>query len=62
MATKQKEIMLTIRVPKELRDNFLMSCHARDQTAAQEIRAFMREYLKQNENKEKQNESNVTVG
>lgn len=45
-----KESGLRIRVEDTLRSAFIKACHMNDTTAAQAIRAFMREYVEQVEN------------
>jgi hypothetical protein len=44
MATK--DTGLRIRIEKELREEFLKACSANDQPAAQVLRQFMRDYVK----------------
>lgn len=40
-----KDVGLRIRVQRELREQFLEVCRARDKPAAQVLREFMREYV-----------------
>lgn len=40
-----KDVGLRIRVQRELREQFLDACKARDKPAAQVLREFMREYV-----------------
>jgi len=42
---------LRIRVEPSLRDSFVRACKANDLSAAQVIRAFMRDYIEQNKDK-----------
>lgn len=42
-----KDVGLRIRVDRELREQFLHACRYRDQPAAQVLREFMRDYVKQ---------------
>ena len=46
MATK--DVGLRIRVERDLRDRFLEICRTQDRPAAQVLREFMREYVRQN--------------
>lgn len=39
---------MRIRVQKELREQFLEACRAKDKPAAQVLREFMREYVGEN--------------
>ena len=43
-----KDAGLRIRVPRELRDQFLEACRAQDKPAAQVLREFMRDYIAAN--------------
>lgn len=43
-----KDVGLRIRVQKELREQFLATCQSQDKPAAQVLREFMREYVKEN--------------
>ncbi|EGT92428.1 hypothetical protein AB2R53_18290 [Acinetobacter baumannii] len=38
---------LPIRVDQELKDTFIACCKSQDSTASQELRKFMRQYVKQ---------------
>lgn len=40
-----KDAGLRIRIPRELRDQFLEVCRAQDKPAAQVLREFMRDYI-----------------
>lgn len=42
-----KDVGLHIRVQRDLREQFLEVCRARDKPAAQVLREFMREYVAQ---------------
>lgn len=44
-----KDAGLRIRVQRELRENFLEACRVEDKPAAQVIREFMREYVRQHQ-------------
>lgn len=39
------ETSMTFRLPADLQAAFVSACKGRDRTAAQELRAFMREYV-----------------
>lgn len=39
---------MNFRVEKELRDAFLKACNSNDETGAQVLRKFMREYVEKN--------------
>lgn len=39
-------VLFTVKVDGELREAFVATCKERDTTAAQEIRKFMRDYIK----------------
>ena len=61
-----KDVGLRIRIDRDLREQFLRACQADDKPAAQVIREFMREYVRQRnealaENKKKghQGENNA---
>ena len=45
MAVKTKTVGLRLRLERELREEFLETCRADGQPAAQVLRAFMREYV-----------------
>lgn len=47
-----KESGLRIRVDSELRSDFIENCRKNDQTASQVLRAFMRNYIKNNQAEE----------
>ena len=49
-----KDVGLRIRIQKELREQFLEVCRAQDKPAAQVLREFMREYVRENNASEKQ--------
>ena len=40
-----EEVGLRIRVQRDLRDQFMTTCHAQDTPAAQAIRELMRQYV-----------------
>ena len=42
-----KDVGLRIRVQRELRQSFLEACRAEDKPAAQVIREFMRDYVRE---------------
>ncbi len=42
-----KDAGLRIRVQRELRDSFMEACKAQDKPAAQVLREFMRDYVRQ---------------
>jgi len=46
MATKSSDVMMSIRLPKELRDSFAKVCEDRNQTASRVIKSFMEDYVK----------------
>lgn len=46
------ETMLAVRTSQDLKEIFIDVCKQQDTTAAQEIRKFMREYVKRNGQKE----------
>ena len=56
MATKSSDVMMSIRLPKELRDSFAKVCEDRNQTASRVIKSFMEEYVK-NAQVDKRNEA-----
>ncbi|MBJ8484814.1 MULTISPECIES: hypothetical protein [Acinetobacter] len=37
---------LPVRVEQDLKENFIAACKSQDSTASQELRKFMREYVK----------------
>ncbi len=51
MATKSSDVMMSIRLPKELRDSFAKVCEERNQTASRVIKSFMEDYVKKAEAK-----------
>lgn len=46
MAKEKKDATLLVRMPPELKDAFMRACEARDESAAQAIRAMVRQYVK----------------
>lgn len=44
---RMKDAGLRIRVQRELRDSFMEACKAQDKPAAQVLREFMRDYVRQ---------------
>lgn len=42
------EVQYPIRVDKDLKDHFISVCKNNDSTAAQELRKFMKEYIRKN--------------
>ncbi|TYZ20222.1 hypothetical protein [Selenomonas ruminis] len=46
MAAKSSDVMMSIRLPKELRDSFAKVCEKKNQTASRVIKSFMEEYVK----------------
>lgn len=44
--TKEKDVALQVRLPKEEKDLFVALCKQRDSTASREVRQFIRDYLK----------------
>ena len=51
---RMKDVGLRIRVQRELREQFLRACKARDKPAAQILREFMREYVSDNSASERE--------
>lgn len=49
MATKSSDVMMSMRLPKELRDSFARVCEEKNQTASRVIKSFMEEYVKKAE-------------
>ena len=49
MATKSSDVMMSIRLPKELRDSFAKVCDEKNQTASRVIKSFMEDYVKRAE-------------
>lgn len=45
---KTKDAGLRIRIDRELREAFVVACRAHDKPAAQVLREFMQDYVKQN--------------
>lgn len=45
MSSTEQNATLTIRLDAELRAAFSAACKAQDQTVAQELRRFMRDYV-----------------
>jgi hypothetical protein len=48
-----KDAGLRIRVQRELRESFVEACKAQDKPAAQVLREFMRDYVREQAEKEK---------
>ena len=48
-----KDAGLRIRVQRELRESFVEACKAQDKPAAQVLREFMRDYVRKQAEKEK---------
>lgn len=46
---KSKDSQLIVRINKQERDDFVQLCEALDTSAAREVRRFIREYMKENE-------------
>ncbi len=46
MATKSSDVMMSIRVPKELREAFSKVCESKSQSASKVIKSFMEDYVK----------------
>jgi len=44
----KKDVGMRIRIERELRDDFLAACQVQDRPAAQVIREFMRDYIREN--------------
>lgn len=44
-----KDVGLRIRIQRELRDAFLAACRVDDKAAAQVLREFMRDYVRQHQ-------------
>lgn len=42
------EVQYPIRIEKSLKDAFISSCKNNDSTAAQELRKFIKEYVRKN--------------
>lgn len=49
MATKSSDVMMSIRVPKELREAFSRVCESKNQSASKVIKSFMEDYVKKAE-------------
>lgn len=43
------EVQYPIRVDKDLKDHFISICKNNESTAAQELRKFMKDYIKKNQ-------------
>jgi len=43
---EKKLVLFNIKLEKDLRDAFVATCSEQDSTAAQEVRKFMRDYVK----------------
>lgn len=41
-----EDVRINVKVPGELLRNFKKACESRDMTMSQELRAYMRDYLK----------------
>lgn len=50
---RMKDVGLRIRVQRELRESFVEACKAQDKPAAQVLREFMRDYVREQAEKEK---------
>lgn len=46
---KEKDSQLIVRINKQDRDDFVQLCEAMDTSAAREIRNFIRQFMKENE-------------
>ncbi len=46
---KSKDSQLIVRINKQERDDFVQLCEALDTSAAREVRRFIRDYMKENE-------------
>lgn len=46
------DVQYPIRVDKTLKDHFISVCKSNDSTAAQELRKFMKDYIKKNNQKD----------
>ncbi|KAB2678313.1 hypothetical protein F9K85_05060 [Brucella tritici] len=46
---RMKDVGLRIRIQRELRDAFLAACRNEDKAAAQVLREFMRDYVRQHQ-------------
>lgn len=44
--TKDMEVMIALKLPRSLRDSFQEAAKRNDQTVSQELRKFIREYIK----------------
>lgn len=45
MATKSNDIMMSIRLSKELKESFAKVCEEKNQTASKVIKSFMEDYV-----------------
>lgn len=54
-----KDVGFRIRVQRDLRQSFLDACRAEDKPAAQVIREFMREYVRQRSEAAVQDKKNL---
>lgn len=45
----KKDVGLRIRLDRDLRDEFVAACQVHDRPAAQVLREFMREYVRESE-------------
>ena len=44
---KQDEVLMNLRIPRPLLDEFKQATRAKDETASQAVRRFIRHYVKQ---------------
>lgn len=44
----EKDIIMTVKLPPSLRDSFKSACYGIDTTPSQELRKFMRDFVKNN--------------
>ena len=44
----EEEVMMSVKLPRHLRDRFSAACKSRDSSASRELREFMRKYLSKN--------------
>ena len=52
MSAKSNEVILNIRIDRELRDAFLAACKSRDTTVSRELRDHARKYVARHSQKE----------
>lgn len=43
---KEQSVVVTLSVPVSLRDSFKACCYAEDTTPSQQLRKYMRDYIK----------------